>query len=432
MSLFKRRHANILCLMIAALIISLSLWVYVQPRVRPPELVAFERLGLGPEHWPDTETISPLIPVHLAQKHQGLPVYAVLLPQNLHISGVVRRGQDMLIHLRFTEPEQAVVAAPATECFVVQRTAGSRPNWRVIVQIGEAIYEVGSVPLTLKQAISAARDAIETDFGPTSWGISAEAKPGGFQLIYTLDFSCGETANRAGDGVIRGYLRVDAFTGTLVSSHLERVEFPGTSRLPPPPPGGYTLLGWIDGETLSVRSNEGYHSLSLRHKTTSALPTAPLLAKRAIRLENSPASNRWVATISNAVSPALGGEQVTRFVRFTGEKATFEIDPWHRAQEHSRGIICGMCWLSEDKVLLVSEIPGPTYGDWWTHYRLWLVTLNSGIGTCIDLGPVPDLVYVSPDRSLMVMGTLLVAPIEEFIRTRQRIYGSATVHRALQ
>jgi len=381
-------------------------------------MVVSEPSGGEPLPWGEQNTLKPLLPTEYAK------TYAILLPSNVAMEVDYSDGV-----LTVTYQLKDSTADGQMQQVQYIETDGEFPafpeGWAFAVKGSPDIEVNPASQSSLAEAIDQARQGLGADIEPTWWELYAQVEGNALVPLWDLDFSDGEVMNHAGDQVIRGFCVVNATTGEVTYSELSTVDYPGTVRVAWS--SGSQFAGWSEGNLIysfiPKPGDEAFYAIDPQNpgerfgfvlpsaEDRSDLITAPVTDLRE-------QGESWTATpvaVENPTEETNG----TAHILLESAEASFTIAPWMEMGSESYAVTA-LLWLDDNRLLFIAEPTGPSYGDWWTHYGIWLCQIGADGVDSAYLGPAFEGgATLSPNGTYLVWPKGFVTNLQEFIDGRQ-------------
>jgi len=234
-------------------------------------------------------------------------------------------------------------------------------------------------------ALDKARAEIAPGLRPSQSGFNLRAEPGGtVEPVWVFFFDEGEFLNAACDAIISGGVAVGARHGRVYEPELIReIAYPPSLRV-----AGVGQLSAVTAQGLPVtrKGENGPFYVVHSDGETEELhqQTGDWTAIDALE----PRTGEWDITLPE---PDGGGEWV-----------------WVREQ------LCPVAGDYSTSLFFVTEVIGPHYGDFWSHYSLWEYDLQEqGLNRHVTLPT--GLFYVFPSCEAVVVNYLdgvLIVPLQ--------------------
>jgi|GEM_PF-2522437 len=239
---------------------------------------------------------------------------------------------------------------------------------------------------------------LDADFTSTLNCLALYNKDSELRLSYIFFFGDTENINRAGNELISGVIAVDALNGQMLEYRLfSRKNLPGTFRFAK----GYTVEGWKDPLIIIGRGADGnsYFLIDMLGNPE------PLKEDRALELidsyTNSTASMDGYNLLQETSENDLGFMYTEE--AFVMEKRTSRKIPIVLPEN---SYIVGAKWDRQGKNLyFTTEIAEPSYGNFWSYYTLWSLSLMDGSLKEITKLPAGDF-YINTDGSKLAYNGL--------------------------
>jgi len=311
----------------------------------------------------------------VVREHEGESAELLLwFPHGAKVGTVDLDGTRLVITL---VPEETRTVGPSR----VRRLQlnGDLPAELVPVFVDAAGGEF-VVNIAGEEAVDLVGEEVLSEPSVTAWSLHGrEADDGLLRLSWLCYFGDGEALNAAHDAIISGQVMVDARTGELYEPELTlNIPYPGLTVVP----DVGDFLGVTADNTLLTR--EG--------KSGTVYVISP--DGQATVLDEVPPYDHvddWHSTMMQGTGhevcfetreagefgPVL--ESITILEVATGTE--LDATPPMDADDNVELTVSAWQWYpyngAEESLFYVTETPGPSYGDWWTHYQLWEYRLES-------------------------------------------------------